>query len=61
VRWCGASSPTMPFPPTFSPSRHSATMSSNSGDAPCSDAARRIERHGQTWTGWRTAGCPNPG
>jgi hypothetical protein len=35
----------------FVPSRHSATMSSNSGDAPCAGAARRIGRHGPTWTG----------
>jgi RNA-directed DNA polymerase len=60
-RWCGVSLPTMPFPPTFVPSRRSATMSLNSGGAPCAGAARRIERRGQTWTGWRTAGCPNPG
>ena len=60
-RWCGASSLTMPCRPTFVLSRRSATMSSDSGAAPCSGAVRRIERHGRTWTGWRIAGCPNPG
>ena len=60
-RWCGASSPTTPCPPTRAPFRRSATMSSTSGDAPCAGAARRIERHGRQWTGWRIAGCPSPG
>src|SRR5258708_5190376 len=60
-RWCGASLPTMPFPPTSERSRRSATMSLNSGAAPCAGVARRIERRGQTWTGWRDVGCPDPG
>jgi hypothetical protein len=58
--WYGATSPTTPCPPTAVPFLHSATMSSNSGDAPCAGAARRIGRHGPAWTGWRTAGCPTP-
>ena len=48
-------------PPISAPFRRSGTTSSNSGAAPCSGEARKIERRGQTWTGWRIAGCPNPG
>jgi hypothetical protein len=64
-RWPGsvvrASSPTTQCPRTFTLSRHSATMSSNCGGAPYAGAARRIERRGPAWTGWRIAGCQNPG
>src|SRR5664280_378743 len=59
--WCEGSSPTTPCRPTIVPCRHSTTMSSTSGGAPCAGAARRTGRSGQPWNGWRSAGCPNPG
>jgi group II intron reverse transcriptase/maturase len=61
ARWCAASLPTTPCPPTCAPSRRSATTSSNSGDAPCAGAASGIARRGGAWTSWPIAGCPDPG
>ena len=48
--WFEATSYIAPSLTITAPSWHLATMSSNSGFAPCAGAARRIARHGQTWT-----------
>jgi hypothetical protein len=58
---CADTSRIMPSRQTATPCRRFATMSSNSGDAPCAGAARETGRAGLTSAGSPHATCHSPG